>query len=39
MNIPVKDIPEHQWNKILYGSDEDKIQFRYENEYGQVRES
>ena len=27
MDIPVKDIPEDQMDKILYGSDEEKILF------------
>ena len=39
MDIPVQDIPEHQMNKILHGSDGEKILFRYENDYGQVREN
>ena len=39
MDIPVKDIPEDQLNKILYGSDGEKIYFRYENDFGQVREN
>ena len=39
MDIPVKDIPEHHMDKILYGSDKEKILFRYENDYGQVREN
>ncbi|MDR6999466.1 excinuclease ABC subunit UvrA [Neobacillus niacini] len=38
MNIPVKDIPKHQMDKILYGSDREKIYFRYENDFGQIRE-
>ncbi|MEH7107921.1 excinuclease ABC subunit UvrA [Bacillus sp. JJ1764] len=38
MNIPVKDIPENQMDKILYGSGNDKIYFRYENDFGQIRE-
>ena len=39
MDIPVKDIPEEQMDKILYGSDEEKIHFYYENDYGQVRDN
>ncbi|TYR80097.1 excinuclease ABC subunit UvrA [Priestia megaterium] len=39
MDIPVTDIPAHLLNKILYGSDGEKIYFRYENDFGQVRES
>ncbi|WP_160722599.1 excinuclease ABC subunit UvrA [Bacillus sp. USDA818B3_A] len=38
MDLPVKDIPEHQMEKILYGSGKDKIYFRYENDFGQLRE-
>ena len=38
MNIPVKDIPKHLFDKILYGSDGEKIYFRYENDFGQFRE-
>lgn len=39
MDIPVKDIPKHQMEKILYGSAKDEIYFRYENDFGQVREN
>lgn len=39
MNIPVKDLPDNQLEKILYGSDKDRIYFRYENDWGQVREN
>lgn len=39
MNVPVEKLPIDQWNKIMYGSGEDKIHFRYENEFGQVRDS
>ena len=39
MDIPVKDVPEHQMDKILHGSDGEKILFHYENDYGQVREN
>ncbi|MBS2970587.1 excinuclease ABC subunit UvrA [Metabacillus sp. KIGAM252] len=39
MNIPVKDLPNHQLDKILLGSGKDEIYFRYENDFGQVRES
>ncbi|WHY85377.1 excinuclease ABC subunit UvrA [Neobacillus novalis] len=38
MNIPVKDIPEHLFEKVLYGSGREKIYFRYENDFGQIRE-
>jgi excinuclease ABC subunit A len=39
MDIPVKDIPEHLTDKILYGSGKEKIYFRYENDFGQIREN
>lgn len=38
MNIPFKDIPENQIEKVLYGSGREKIYFRYENDFGQIRE-
>lgn len=38
MNIPVGDIPEHLFEKVLYGSKGEKIYFRYENDFGQIRE-
>ncbi|MFP5112665.1 excinuclease ABC subunit UvrA [Bacillaceae bacterium C204] len=38
MNIPVKEIPEHLLEKVLYGGGREKIYFRYENDFGQVRE-
>ncbi|CAH2716443.1 UvrABC system protein A [Neobacillus rhizosphaerae] len=38
MNIPVKDIPENLLEKVLYGSAGEKIYFRYENDFGQIRE-
>ncbi|MGF3105168.1 excinuclease ABC subunit UvrA [Rossellomorea sp. DUT-2] len=39
MDMPVKDIPKHQMDKVLYGSGKDEIYFRYENDFGQVREN
>lgn len=39
MNVPVEKLPVDQWNKIMHGSGKDKIRFRYENEFGQVRDS
>ncbi|WP_028783724.1 excinuclease ABC subunit UvrA [Thalassobacillus devorans] len=39
MDIPVTDIPKHQMDKILYGSGKEKIHFRYENDFGRVREN
>ncbi|MBA2875758.1 excinuclease ABC subunit UvrA [Thermaerobacillus caldiproteolyticus] len=38
MDVPVKELPKHQLDKILYGSNGEKIYFRYENDFGQVRE-
>jgi excinuclease ABC subunit A len=39
MDTPVKDLPKHQLDKILYGSNGEKIYFRYENDFGQIREN
>ncbi|WP_047984525.1 excinuclease ABC subunit UvrA [Ornithinibacillus californiensis] len=39
MDIPVKDIPKAQMDKILYGSGSDKIHFYYKSEFGQTRDS
>ncbi|MFC0273321.1 excinuclease ABC subunit UvrA [Metabacillus herbersteinensis] len=39
MEIPVSDIPKQLLDKILYGSGTDEIYFRYENDFGQVREN
>jgi excinuclease ABC subunit A len=38
MDMPYKDIPPHLIEKVLYGSKGDKIYFRYENDFGQIRE-
>jgi excinuclease ABC subunit A len=38
MDIPVKDIQKHQMDKVLYGSDGEKIYFRYQNDFGQTRD-
>lgn len=38
MEIPIKDIPKHQLDKILYGSDGEKILFRYDTDFGQTME-
>jgi excinuclease ABC subunit A len=38
MDVPVKDLPKEQLDKILYGSGGEKIYFRYQNDFGQVRE-
>src|SRR5699024_2764757 len=39
INIPVKDIPKEQMDKILYGSGKEKIHFYYANEFGNVRDN
>ncbi len=39
MDIPIKDIPEPLFDKVLYGSKGEKIFFHYENDFGQKRES
>jgi excinuclease ABC subunit A len=39
MDIPIKEIPSHLMDRILYGSQGDMIYFRYENDFGQVREN
>ncbi|WP_100400209.1 excinuclease ABC subunit UvrA [Bacillus sp. FJAT-44742] len=38
METPVKNLPEDQMNVILYGSNKERVKFRYENDRGQVRE-
>jgi excinuclease ABC subunit A len=38
MDMPFKEIPPHLIEKVLYGSKGDKIYFRYENDFGQIRE-
>ncbi|WP_203363228.1 excinuclease ABC subunit UvrA [Bacillus sp. REN10] len=39
MDVPVKDLPKEQMEKILYGSGSEKVYFRYENDFGQIREN
>ncbi|WP_408007778.1 excinuclease ABC subunit UvrA [Pseudalkalibacillus sp. A8] len=39
MDVPVKNLIKSQMDKILYGSGRDKIYFRYQNDFGQVREN
>ena len=39
MDVPVSKLREDQMDKILNGSDGEKIYFRYENDFGQVREN
>ncbi|OQP07617.1 excinuclease ABC subunit A [Geobacillus sp. 46C-IIa] len=38
MDVPVKDLPKEQLDKILYGSGGEPIYFRYTTDFGQVRE-
>ncbi|WP_280769508.1 excinuclease ABC subunit UvrA [Salipaludibacillus daqingensis] len=38
IDVPVKKLPQHQLDKVLYGSGNEKIYFKYENEFGRVRE-
>jgi excinuclease ABC subunit A len=38
MDVPVKDIPGHLLDKLLYGSQGEQIFFHYENDFGQIRE-
>ncbi|OAT72363.1 excinuclease ABC subunit UvrA [Parageobacillus thermoglucosidasius] len=38
MDVPVKDLPKEQLDKILYGSGGEKIYFRYQTDFGQIRE-
>lgn len=38
MDIPIKEIPKDQMDKILYGSGEDYIHFHYENDFGNIRD-
>lgn len=38
MDVPVKEIPKQQMDKILFGSGQEKIRFYYENEFGNVRD-
>ena len=38
MDVPVKDLPKDQLDKILYGSETDQIFFRYENDFGRLHE-
>ncbi|UII55579.1 excinuclease ABC subunit UvrA [Cytobacillus spongiae] len=39
LDVPVKDVPKHLLDKVLYGSDGEEIYFRYENDFGQIREN
>ena len=39
MDVPVSDLPEEHINVIMRGSGNDKIRFRYQNDYGQIRDN
>ncbi|MBD1381428.1 excinuclease ABC subunit UvrA [Metabacillus arenae] len=39
MDLPVKELPKHLFDKVLYGSNNEEIYFRYENDFGQIREN
>ncbi|WNC14418.1 excinuclease ABC subunit UvrA [Brevibacillus brevis] len=39
MDVPYEELPEDQRQILMYGSNGEKIEFRYENEFGQVREA
>ncbi|MCY8066158.1 excinuclease ABC subunit UvrA [Bacillus haynesii] len=39
MDVPVRELPKHHLEKILYGSGGEQIYFKYENDFGQVREN
>ncbi|OIK14599.1 Excinuclease ABC subunit A [Bacillus sp. OV322] len=39
MDVPVRELPQDQLDKILYGSKTDKIYFRYTNDFGRLHES
>ncbi|MEI5907655.1 excinuclease ABC subunit UvrA [Bacillus spongiae] len=39
MDVPVKELGSDQLDKILYGSGNEQVYFRYENDFGQVREN
>ncbi|SFJ44878.1 excinuclease ABC subunit A [Halobacillus dabanensis] len=39
MDQPFKDLPEEHKERVLYGSGDEKVYFRYENDFGKVREN
>ncbi|KMK77457.1 excinuclease ABC subunit UvrA [Alkalihalobacillus pseudalcaliphilus] len=39
MDTPLEDLPEHKLDKVLNGSGKEKVYFRYENEFGHIREN
>ncbi len=38
-DVPVSSLSEKEWEILLYGSGETKVRFRYENDFGRVREA
>lgn len=39
MTVPMNELPEEHIQILLHGSGHDKIRFRYENDYGQIRDN
>lgn len=39
MDTPWKELPAEQTDKLLNGSGKDRIRFRYENDFGQIRDN
>ncbi|MFC7366018.1 MULTISPECIES: excinuclease ABC subunit UvrA [Bhargavaea] len=39
MDVPVSELPNSQLDKILHGSGNDRIRFRYTNEFGKTRDN
>ncbi|MBD7968908.1 excinuclease ABC subunit UvrA [Paenibacillus gallinarum] len=39
MDIPVSELPADQMNKLLHGTNGEKIRFRYENDFGQRKDA
>ncbi|MDL4839271.1 excinuclease ABC subunit UvrA [Aquibacillus rhizosphaerae] len=39
MEVPIKQLPQDHLDKILHGSGKEKIFFRYENDFGMIREN
>lgn len=38
-NVPVSQLKEEDMNKLLYGTGDQKVRFRYENDFGQRKEA
>ncbi|MGP4068852.1 excinuclease ABC subunit UvrA [Halobacillus sp. B29] len=39
MDVAIQDLPKEHMERILYGSGDEKVYFRYENDFGKVREN